>query len=149
MRWLFRTLAGLAVVLAVLLLGIGGWALLPARTAPIPGSDAIATLERVSLGGQEQTILIRGHDRAKPVLLYVHGGPGFAHLPLAPLYGDALEHHFVVVHWDQRGAGAKRARWLRRQKRLRATSSRPCCWWGPTRDSNRRFRLPWRGMACS
>jgi pimeloyl-ACP methyl ester carboxylesterase len=106
MRWLFRILAGLAVVLAVLLLGIGGWALLPARTAPIPGTDPIATLERVPLGGQEQTILIRGHDRTKPVLLYVHGGPGFAHLPLAPLYGDALEQHFVVVHWDQRGAGA-------------------------------------------
>ena len=106
MRWLFRILAGLAVVLGVLLLAIGLWALLPATTEPIPGADAIATLERVSLGGQEQTLLIRGHDRTKPVLLYVHGGPGFAQLPLAPLYGDALEEHFVVVHWDQRGAGA-------------------------------------------
>jgi pimeloyl-ACP methyl ester carboxylesterase len=106
MRWLFRILAGLALLLGGLLLAIGVWALLPARTAPIPGADAIAALERVSLGGHEQTILIRGHDRAKPVLLYVHGGPGFAHLPLAPLYGDDLEEHFVVVHWDQRGAGA-------------------------------------------
>jgi pimeloyl-ACP methyl ester carboxylesterase len=106
MRWLFRILVGLSLLFGLVLLAIGGWALLPARTAPIAGADSIATLERVSLGGQEQTILIRGHDRSKPVLLYVHGGPGFAHLPLAPLYGEALEEHFVVVHWDQRGAGA-------------------------------------------
>ena len=50
--------------------------------------------------------LVRGEDRRNPVLLYVHGGPGSAHLPIARRYSDELEKHFVVVHWDQRGAGA-------------------------------------------
>lgn len=110
MRWLFRVgvrlAVGLGIGLGVLGLALGVWALLPARTAPLPGPNAIATLERVTLGGQEQTLLIRGHDRAKPVLLYVHGGPGFGQLPAARVYGEELERHFVVVHWDQRGAGA-------------------------------------------
>ena len=96
----------LGLLLAAAALALALWALLPAATAPIDGSNAIAALERVSLGGVEQTILLRGRDRSKPVLLYLHGGPGFAQLPLAPGYSDQLERRFVVVHWDQRGAGA-------------------------------------------
>jgi pimeloyl-ACP methyl ester carboxylesterase len=99
-------LKALGALLAALALSLGVWALLPASTAPLDGPSAIAVLERVSLGGVEQTLLLRGHDRAKPVLLYVHGGPGFAQLPIAPGYSEQLERHFVVVHWDQRGAGA-------------------------------------------
>jgi pimeloyl-ACP methyl ester carboxylesterase len=82
------------------------WALVPAGTAPIEGERAIAALERVTLGGSEQTILVRGQDRTNPVLLFVHGGPGFAQLPIAARISDQLERRFVVVHWDQRGAGA-------------------------------------------
>jgi len=100
------TLRALGVLLAALALALVLWALLPAATAPIEGPNAIAALERISLGGVAQTILLRGRDRTKPVLLYLHGGPGFAQLPLAPGYSDQLERHFVVVHWDQRGAGA-------------------------------------------
>ncbi len=97
---------GLAAVLLAVALALGLWALVPAGTAPLEGPAPIAALERVALGGAEQTILLRGQDRTKPVLLYVHGGPGFAQLPIAPGYSDQLERHFVVVHWDQRGAGA-------------------------------------------
>ena len=50
--------------------------------------------------------MLRGRDAEAPVLLYVHGGPGVATLPLSKHYADRLEAHFVVVHWDQRGAGA-------------------------------------------
>ena len=103
LRWLAISLGSLVAVLSV---ALGLLALRPASTSPIEGSGAIATLEGLSLGGVEQTILIRGLDRTAPVLLYLHGGPGFAHLPLAPRYSDELEKHFVVVHWDQRGAGA-------------------------------------------
>lgn len=96
----------LGALLGAFMLALGIWALVPAATAPIEGERAIAALERIALGGVEQTILVRGRDREKPVLLFVHGGPGFAQLPIAPGYSDQLERHFVVVHWDQRGAGA-------------------------------------------
>lgn len=98
-----------ALVLAALagsLVGLGIAALLPAKTAPLEGPDSIAVLERIELGGVEQTVLIRGVDRRKPVLLYIHGGPGFGMLPMARFSSEELEKHFVVVFWDQRGAGA-------------------------------------------
>lgn len=106
MRWLRRVAKGLAWLLGALLLLLGLWALMPASTPRIEGEQAIASLERLSLGGAEQTILLRGRDRRNPVLLSVHGGPGFGQLPLARHYSAELEKHFVVVHWDQRGAGA-------------------------------------------
>src|SRR5262245_39499123 len=102
-RWL---LVGIGALVGTVALVLGGWAMLPARTAPIPGVRAIAALERVTLGGAEQTILLRGHDRASPVLLWVHGGPGFGQLPIAAVTSEQLERRFVVVHWDQRGTGA-------------------------------------------
>ena len=68
--------------------------------------NSIATLEQVTLGGVEQWIVIRGADTTKPVLLVLHGGPGFAMTPWVELYQrPALEENFVVVNWDQRGAG--------------------------------------------
>jgi pimeloyl-ACP methyl ester carboxylesterase len=106
MRWLVRLVKAVAFGSLGLLVLLALWALVPAGTAPIEGERAIAALERVTLGGAEQTILLRGQDRANPVLLFLHGGPGFGQLPVAARYSDQLERHFVVVHWDQRGAGA-------------------------------------------
>jgi pimeloyl-ACP methyl ester carboxylesterase len=71
----------------------------------IPGS--IAVIETVSLGGVEQTVTIRGVDTTKPVLLFLHGGPGMPSSPWTTWngYHAELEEYFVLVHWDQRGAG--------------------------------------------
>ena len=69
----------------------------------VPGS--IASLERVRIGGTDQWILIRGENRHNPVLLVLHGGPGLALMPLAYKFQRELERDFVVVQWDQRGAG--------------------------------------------
>jgi pimeloyl-ACP methyl ester carboxylesterase len=63
----------------------------------------------VTLGGVEQWITIRGADRSSPVPLILHGGPGDAQSALVSTY-EPLEHDFVVVQWDQRGAGKTRAR---------------------------------------
>jgi pimeloyl-ACP methyl ester carboxylesterase len=106
MRLLGFALRGLGVILALILIALGGWALLPAKTAPIAGEHAIAAIETIELGAVPQTILLRARDSRSPLLLYVHGGPGGAHMSLAPFYSRELEKHFVVVHWDQRGAGA-------------------------------------------
>lgn len=68
-------------------------------------NDSIAKLERVELGDFEQYVLMRGVNKLNPVLLWLHGGPGAAQMPLAHEYDTELEEDFVVVHWDQRGAG--------------------------------------------
>ena len=75
----------------------------------IPAAGGIDSLEKVQLGGFEQWIQIRGHDKSKPVLLFLHGGPGFPNMPFAHLNAE-LERHFVVVQWDQRGAGKSYSR---------------------------------------
>jgi len=105
-RWLLRIAKGLGVLVAVVTLALGLWGLVPVATPAIPGEHAIAELRTFELGGFPQAVLLRGVDRRNPVLLYVHGGPGAAQLPIARLYSNELEKHFVVAHWDQRGAGA-------------------------------------------
>jgi len=66
----------------------------------------------LDINGVPQHVMIRGADRANPVLLFVHGGPGAA----ASLYAwkyftrAGWERHFTVVHWDQQGAGKTFAR---------------------------------------
>lgn len=100
-----------AALLVLLAAGLGlGWKALPGRTPAIAGPDPIAALEPVEIGGMTQWLLIRGQDRSAPVLLWLHGGPGAAQMPLAHATTRALERDFVVVHWDQRGAGRSNPR---------------------------------------
>lgn len=58
----------------------------------------------VDIGGIKQWIQIRGENRANPVLLCVHGGPGGTWLPVTRLFRE-WEKDFTVVLWDERGAG--------------------------------------------
>ena len=67
--------------------------------------NSIAAMEKTKIGGMDQYILIRGNDISNPVLLWLHGGPGSAQMPIARHYNGDLESEFTVVHWDQRGAG--------------------------------------------
>ena len=58
----------------------------------------------VSINGIEQWVTIKG-EASKPVVLFLHGGPGSPISPFAArLYKD-LENDFIVVQWDQRGTG--------------------------------------------
>lgn len=70
---------------------------------PLPNS--IAALERVKLNDSEQWISIRGKDVNNPVLLFLAGGPGGSQLVPTRRSLGALEDHFVVVNWEQPGAG--------------------------------------------
>jgi proline iminopeptidase len=58
----------------------------------------------ISIGGIEQWVTIRGIDDRQPVLLLLHGGPGDVQSPLISTYA-LYEQDFVLVQWDQRGAG--------------------------------------------
>lgn len=82
----------------------------PATTHPIIGPDggplpgSIAELTAVRIGGYQQAMMIRGRSVDNPVLLYLAGGPGGT--DLGAMRADVtLEQGFVVVTWDQRGAG--------------------------------------------
>jgi pimeloyl-ACP methyl ester carboxylesterase len=44
-------------------------------------------------------------DSSKPVILFLHGGPGTCDMAVIRRYLGELEKHFIVVSWDQRGAG--------------------------------------------
>ncbi|HMD82098.1 MAG TPA: alpha/beta hydrolase, partial [Anaerolineales bacterium] len=74
-----------------------------ANEKPFPGS--IASLEKVNLNGSAQWISIRGKDVNSPVLLFLAGGPGGSQLVTERRALGALEDHFVVVNWEQPGAG--------------------------------------------
>lgn len=59
----------------------------------------------ISVNGTRQGMFIRGTDKANPVLLFVHGGPGFPEYFLAEKFPSGLEEHFTVCYWEQRGGG--------------------------------------------
>lgn len=67
--------------------------------------NGIERNDTIRIGGIEQFVSIRGFDRRNPILLVIHGGPGFPTAPLAWWGTRGLEEYFTVVHWDQRGAG--------------------------------------------
>lgn len=68
-------------------------------------SGSISTIEKILLGGQEQYLIIRGKDKTKPVMLFLHGGPGSPEYAFVKSTNQAIENDFVMVYWEQRGAG--------------------------------------------
>jgi pimeloyl-ACP methyl ester carboxylesterase len=67
--------------------------------------NGVERLEAVRIGGIEQWVSIRGADKRNPVLLFLHGGPGYVSIPMSWWFTRGWEEYFTVVQWDQRGAG--------------------------------------------
>jgi len=104
----YVVVAGLLLVVTLLLIALGWRAVMQGRVkraTAITTPGGVESLEKVTLGGIDQWLLIRGWDRSNPVLLHLHGGPGSADISIARFFDTALIQHFTVVHWDQRGAG--------------------------------------------
>jgi pimeloyl-ACP methyl ester carboxylesterase len=79
--------------------------ILPTWTPSIKGEQSISELRRVSINGTELAIMIRGHDRNNPAVLFVHGGPCCSEIPYVRKYQKQLERDFAIIHYDQRGSG--------------------------------------------
>ena len=67
----------------------------------LPGS--IAEISYLHLGGFDQWVMIRGENLANPILIPLHGGPGFPEMRLFRTFNAQLEQSFTVVYWMQRG----------------------------------------------
>jgi pimeloyl-ACP methyl ester carboxylesterase len=98
------------ILILVAALAAGGLAyrkVLQNRTAnslSIDTPNCIVEEHFVDIGGIEQWIQIRGENRDNPILLILHGGPGWPNATFtAPL--QSWEKYFTLVQWDHRGAG--------------------------------------------
>lgn len=116
-RILKRTLQGIGAVLLLLVLaavlGLIYRAYRQHETAElleIHTPNAIDEARFVKIGGVEEWIQIRGENRDNPVILFLHGGPGFTAIPYFQKIMRPWEKDFTIVHWDQRGAGKSYAR---------------------------------------
>ncbi len=67
--------------------------------------NGVERLEKVRIGGIDQWVSIRGTDRRNPVVLYIHGGPGYVSIPMSWWFSRGWEEYFTIVQWDQRAAG--------------------------------------------
>ncbi len=74
------------------------------------GPGAVDELVAVEIGGMQQWVAAHGDRAELPVLLWLHGGPGAAQMPVGRAFNRSLESEFIVVHWDQRGAGKSNPR---------------------------------------
>jgi pimeloyl-ACP methyl ester carboxylesterase len=98
----------LVLVLAVVAAALVALAIIPGSTPRISRrrhANSLAVLEQAPINDSQQWLLIRTENVANPVVLFVHGGPGTSQLTLMRNNTRALEKHFIVVNWDQRGAG--------------------------------------------
>ena len=59
----------------------------------------------VPIGGVKQGMFIRSKNIENPVLLFLHGGPGFPNYFLIEKFNPGLEDYFTVCYWEQRGGG--------------------------------------------
>lgn len=106
--WLRRTVA---VSTGLLLVALGAFVARPATTDPIVDAGgntvtgSVAELTRVDINGHDLALMIRGRSTQNPVLLFLAGGPGGSELGAMRRHSQALEDDFVVVTFDQRGAG--------------------------------------------
>ena len=109
--WRIAKVSIVAVLILVLMLAGAGLAYRLYRHRQIASATAIDLATGVDeaffarIGGVDQWISIRGQDRTNPILLILHGGPGFAMSPLPRTLLHSWTKDFTVVLWDQRGAG--------------------------------------------
>ena len=66
---------------------------------------SIDTTVIFQINGIRQYVRIKAKDVSKPIILFLHGGPGGSLMQKFDKVSSKLQQHFVVVHWDQRETG--------------------------------------------
>ena len=63
--------------------------------------------KKIDINGSKQWISLSEEIRSsdKPLVLFLHGGPGSANLSLLNQISPGLKDHAIIVNWDQRNAG--------------------------------------------
>ena len=75
----------------------------------LTAQHSVKTHEGVEIGGIKQWIGAVGKDDTKPLLLFLHGGPGFSSRAYSRKFIKHLKKDFIVAQWDQRGTGITKA----------------------------------------
>lgn len=114
----FRRMVGrmmlilLSVLLACILILVGvlfAWS--PGKPSPFLNENgkvlagSISEKIYVNINGVKQGMFIKSKNKANPVLLFLHGGPGMPEYFLGEKYLSGLEDNFTVCYWEQRGSG--------------------------------------------
>lgn len=108
-RALFRLAATLLTLLVVCAAAAWGYRAFHqhqvAQLLRLEGPDIVDEASFVRVGGVDQWVQMRGEHRSNPVILFLHGGPGFTAIPYFQRVMRPWERDYTIVHWDQRGAG--------------------------------------------
>jgi len=67
-------------------------------------NEGFNELRSIKIGNIQQWISVRGENKQNPLLLVIHGGPGFSMMPFSSIF-NSLESNFIIVQWDQRSTG--------------------------------------------
>lgn len=76
-----------------------------ANARKILNAGGVQRLQAIRIGGIDQWTSVRGTDLRNPVLLLLHGGPGYVSMPMGWWSAQGWDEYFTVIEWDQRGAG--------------------------------------------
>lgn len=68
-------------------------------------TKSVNEYNRIVLNGVEHGVFIKGNNITNPVLLVLHGGPGFSDFYFWQTHNKDLEQRYTVVSYDQRGTG--------------------------------------------
>lgn len=98
----------ICVLLSVLVITVGTFGVIRLVNSNNYKIDSVNGIQEdiyVEIGGINQFMQIRGNDKDNPVVLWLHGGPGFPLTYMNYYYQQKLENDFTIVCLEQRGCG--------------------------------------------
>lgn len=102
MRWVITAVFTVVSGLAVVIVGCRNFNYIDCFINADKGVDEGIY---VTLGGQEQYLLIRGEHVENPVIIWLHGGPSSPEAFVNYIFQKYLTNDYTIINWDQRGCG--------------------------------------------